>query len=119
MSTVDTRLLRRIVRDRRYRGTSAGETLMRWPSVRRGEEQHIYPFQGEADVVFNSGLIYETSVLKTFAWRYLLEVPRDHPSRPDAYRLLRSLEVFVPLFPDDVPATSVLREFIGGSGFQY
>jgi uridine kinase len=119
MSTVDTRLLRRIVRDRRYRGTSAAETLARWPSVRRGEDRHIYPFQGEADVVFNSGLVYETSVLKTFAWRYLLEVPRDHPSRPDAYRLLRSLEVFVPLFPDDVPATSVLREFIGGSGFQY
>jgi uridine kinase len=117
--TSDSRLLRRIVRDRRYRGTAAGETLARWPRVRRGEERHIFPFESEADIVFNSALVYETAVLKTFAWRYLLEVPRDSPPRMDAYRLLKFLELFVPVFPDGVPANSVLREFMGGSGFQY
>lgn len=119
ISTTDTRLIRRIVRDRRYRGTGACDTIARWPSVRRGEELHIYPFQDEADVVFNSALVYELSVLRTFAWRYLLEVPRHHPSRVQAYRLLKFLEMFVPVFPDGVPANSVLREFIGGSDFSY
>ena len=118
-STTDQRLLRRIVRDRRYRGTPAAETIQRWPSVRRGEELHIFPHEDQADATFNSALMYETAVLKTFAWRYLLEVPRSHPSRVHAYRLLKLLDLYVPVFPDEVPATSVLREFIGGSGFAY
>jgi uridine kinase len=117
--TSDARLLRRLVRDRRYRHTPAADTIMRWPSVRRGEQQHIFPFQEGADATFNTSLVYETSVLKTFAWRYLLEVPRAHPARTQAQRLLHFLELFVPVFPDDVPHTSVLREFIGGSGFNY
>ncbi|MBT8495286.1 MAG: nucleoside kinase [Deltaproteobacteria bacterium] len=117
--TADGRLLRRIVRDRRYRNTRADETIARWPSVRRGEERHIFRWDEEADATFNSTLFYETAVLKIFAWRYLLEVPHNHPSRSEAHRLLRFLELFVPLFPDAVPATSVLREFIGGSGFEY
>lgn len=107
------RLLRRIVRDRRYRGTPAAETIARWPSVRRGEGKHIFPFEEEADRVFNSTLVYEVAVLRTYAWRYLLEVPRSHPSRTEAYGLLRFLELFVPMLPDAVPANSVLREFIG------
>jgi uridine kinase len=117
--TADTRLLRRIVRDRRYRGTHAADTIDRWPSVRRGEERHIFPFQREADATFNSALVYEAAVLRTFAWRYLLEVERDRAARVHAYRLLRFLELFVPVFPDGVPAGSVLREFMGGSGFAY
>jgi uridine kinase len=119
INTADGRLLRRIVRDRRYRGTRAAETILRWPSVRRGEEKHIFPWDEHADATFNSALLYEPAVLKTFAWRYLLEVPRNHPARVEAHRLLHFLEHFVPVFPDDVPANSVLREFIGGSGFAY
>jgi uridine kinase len=117
--TADSRLLRRIVRDRRYRQTPAAESIERWHSVRRGERKHIFPFQEEADATFNTALVYETPVLKTFAWRYLLEVPRSHPSATEAHRLLQFLELFVPVFPDAVPHTSVLREFIGGSGFSY
>lgn len=117
--TTDGRLLRRIVRDRRYRGTPAAETIQRWASVRRGEERHIYPFQEQCDAMFNSALVYEAAVLRTFAHRYLLEVPPEHPSRLEAYRLLKFLELFVPVFPDRVPANSVLREFIGGSDFAY
>lgn len=117
--TADVRLLRRIVRDRRYRGTPAADTIARWPSVQRGALRHIFPYDREADAVFNSALAHETAVLKTFAFRYLLEVPRNHPSRVDAYRLMKFLELFVPVFPDGVPANSVLREFIGGSGFSY
>jgi uridine kinase len=117
--TADSRLLRRVVRDRRYRGTSAADTIDRWPSVRRGEEKHIFPYQELSDVMFNSALVYETPVLRTFALRYLLEVPREHPSRSHAYQLLKFLELFVPVFPDLVPANSILREFVGGSGFTY
>lgn len=119
ISTSNTRLLRRIVRDRRYRGTSAADTIERWPSVRRGEQRNIFPFQEHCDVMFNSSLIYETAILKTFAWRYLLEVPRTHPSRITAQSLLRFLDMFVPIFPDDIPSNSILREFIGGSNFAY
>ncbi len=119
LTTTESRLLRRLVRDRRYRNTTAADTIARWPSVRRGEERHIFPFQESADVVFNSALVYETSVLRTFAWRFLLEVPRTHPSRQVAYQLLRLIEMFIPVLPDDVPPTSVLREFIGGSAFSY
>lgn len=117
--TSDTRLLRRLVRDRRYRGTRAEESLRRWPKVREGERRHIFPFQSEADVMFNSALVYEAPVLRTYAMRYLLEVPRELPERAEAIRLLRFLELFVPVLPDRVPPNSVLREFIGGSDFDY
>lgn len=119
LSTADARLLRRLVRDRLYRGHTAATTIATWPNVRRGEEKHIFPFQESADVMMNTALVYETSVLKTYAQRFLLEVPMDHPSFPEAYRLLKFLEMFVPIFPDRVPQNSILREFIGGSIFHY
>lgn len=115
----DVRLIRRIVRDRHGRGLSAAENILRWPSVRHGERQHIFPFQHHADAVFDSSLIYELGVLRVFAERYLLEVPSDHAAYPTAFRLLKLLDRFVPLYPDQVPPTSILREFVGGSGFEY
>ena len=117
--TSDARLLRRIVRDRLFRGHSATRTLEMWGGVRRGEARGIFPFQEEADVIFNSALVYEPAVLKTYAERFLLEVPREHPAYTEAYRLLKFLAVFVPVFEDDVPHISILREFIGGSAFEY
>jgi uridine kinase len=87
--------------------------------VRRGERKHIFPFQESADVIFDTSLIYEFSVLKVFADRYLLEVPRSSPSFADAYRLRMFLSMFVPVLPGDVPNTSLMREFIGGSSFSY
>lgn len=116
---IDVRLLRRIVRDRHGRNLSAAENILRWPSVRRGELLHIYPFQQHADAVFDSALVYEPSVLKVFAERYLLEVPAGHPAQPTAHRLRSLLDRFVTIYPDHVPPTSLLREFIGGSGFEY
>lgn len=117
--TSDTRLIRRIVRDARYRGYDAATTILRWPSVQKGERRWIFPFQEAADVMFNSALLYEVSVLKVFAERYLLAVPPTNPAYAEAYRLLRFLEYFVPIFRDDVPQISILREFIGGSVFMY
>ncbi len=116
--TSDSRLLRRIVRDRLFRGHPATRTLEMWGSVRRGEARGIFPFQEDADVMFNSALVYEPCVLKVFADRFLLEVPREHPAYTEAYRLLKFLAWFVPMFPDEVPSTSILREFIGGSAFE-
>jgi uridine kinase len=116
--TSDTRLLRRIVRDRLFRGHPATRTLEMWSAVRRGEARGIFPFQEEADVIFNSALVYEPAVLRVFAERFLLEVPREHPAYTEAYRLLKFLGWFVPVFPDEVPHTSILREFIGGSAFE-
>jgi uridine kinase len=115
----DVRLLRRIVRDRFARGHDAAANILRWPSVRAGERAHIFPFQRYADAVFDSSLIYELSVLKVYAERYLLEVPRDHAAYTTAFRLLGLLDRFVSIYPDHVPPTSLLREFIGGSGFEY
>lgn len=115
----DVRLLRRIVRDRYARGANAEQNIARWPSVRRGERHHIFPHQRHADAVFDSSLVYELSVLKVYAERYLLEVPQSHPSYTTAFRLLGLLERFVTIYPDHVPPTSILREFIGGSGFRY
>lgn len=111
--TSDTRLLRRIVRDRLYRGTSAEKTITQWHSVLDGEKRYIYPYQDHTDVMFNSALVYETAVLKTFAHRFLLEVPRRSPARVHAYRLLRFLDMFVPILPGYIPVNSILREFIG------
>lgn len=117
--TSDTRLLRRIVRDRLFRGYSAEETITQWPSVRAGENRYIFPFQEEADVMFNSALVYETCVLKPYAQRFLLTVPRNTPAYTEAHRLLAFLEYFVTIFPEEVPQNSLLREFIGGSAFKY
>ncbi len=113
----DVRLIRRIVRDRHQRGSDAAHTIERWPKVRAGERRHIYPHQTNADAVFDSSLVYELSVLRVYAERYLLEVPRDHTSYTTAYRLMHLLDRFVSIYPENVPATSILREFIGGSGF--
>jgi uridine kinase len=119
VSATDLRLLRRIVRDRHQRGYSAADNILRWPSVQAGEREHIFPFQGEADAVFDTSLIYEPAVLKVFAERYLLEVPQDHPAYPTAHRLRYLVDRFVSIYPDHVPPTSLAREFIGGSGFEY
>jgi len=115
----DLRLLRRIVRDRHQRATRADQNIERWPSVRLGERRHIFPFQQFADAVFDSSLVYEPAVLKVYAERYLLEVPHNSPAYTTAYRLLRLLDRFITVYPDQVPPTSILREFIGGSGFEY
>jgi uridine kinase len=117
--TADARLLRRIVRDHLFRGFDAERTLDLWERVRRGEGKWIFPFQEQADVMFNSALVYEPAVLKVFAERFLLHVPRTQPVYTEAYRLLKHLSMFVPIFPDEVPQTSILREFIGGSSFKY
>jgi uridine kinase len=115
----DLRLLRRIVRDRHTRGATAAQSILRWPSVRAGERRHIFPHQHHADAVFDTSLVYEPSVLKVFAERYLLEVPKGHAAYTTAHRLLELLDAFVSIYPDHVPPTSILREFIGDSGFEY
>lgn len=117
--TSDTRLLRRIVRDYKFRGYSASETLSRWPSVRRGESRNIFPFQEDADIMFNSALVYEKSVLKVFARKLLNMIRPGDPNYAEARRLYEFLDYFVPVFPDEIPPTSILREFIGGSTFHY
>jgi uridine kinase len=117
--TSDARLIRRMVRDRLFRGFTAERTLDLWERVRRGEGRWIFPFQEEADVMFNSALVYEPAVLKVYAERFLLQVPRESAAYPEAFRLLKFLALFVPIFPDEVPQISLLREFIGGSSFDY
>ncbi|MEE8835566.1 MAG: nucleoside kinase [Eubacteriales bacterium] len=117
ISTTDGRLIRRIVRDNLTRGTSAQETINRWPSVRAGERKNIFPHQENADAVFNSALIYELSVLKVYAEPLLFQVPDDAPEYLEAKRLLKFLSYFVGTPSDDVPRNSILREFIGGSCF--
>jgi uridine kinase len=119
LNTSDVRLIRRIVRDRHYRGYSAAQTINNWYSVRKGERNHIFPFQESADVIFDTSLIYEFSVLKIFAERYLLEVPRSDPAFAEAYRLRKFLSMLVSVLPGDIPQTSLMREFIGGSSFSY
>ncbi len=116
--TSDARLIRRIVRDHLFRGFTAERTLDMWERVRRGEGKWIFPFQEQADVMFDSALVYEPAVLKVFAERFLLQVPRSSPTYTEAYRLLKGLSMLVPVFPDEVPHTSLLREFIGGSTFR-
>lgn len=115
--TTDGRLIRRIVRDARTRGTSAKATIAMWPSVRRGEEQNIFPFQEEADAMFNSALIYELACLKVYAEPLLFGIDRDAPEYVEAKRLLKFFEYFVPVPSEAVPQNSILREFIGGSCF--
>lgn len=115
--TTDGRLLRRIVRDARTRGTSARKTIAMWPSVRRGEEQYIFPYQEEADVMFNSALIYEFAVMKVYAEPLLFGIGREEPEYEEAKRLLKFLEYFVPIPSETIPNNSLLREFVGGSIF--
>ena len=112
--TTDARLLRRIERDARTRGHSAQATIRMWPSVRRGEENNIFPFQDSADMIFNSSLIYETALLKPYVQPLLFGVPRDSEEYIEAKRLLKFLNYFLPIPADDIPKTSLMREFIGG-----
>lgn len=116
--TTDGRLLRRIVRDSRTRGASAQDTIRRWPSVRRGEERNIFPYQEEADVMFNSALVYEFAVLKQYVEPLLFSVPRTSPEYLEAKRLLKFLDYFLGVSSEDIPRNSILREFIGGSCFK-
>lgn len=117
--TTDIRLLRRIVRDYKYRGFSARDTIARCPSVRRGEDKWIYPFQEEADVMFNSALLFELAVLKRHAEPILQEVPKYCEEYTEAHRLIKFLQYFVPIPEKEIPPTSLLREFVGGSSFHY
>lgn len=119
ISTTDNRLLRRIVRDYKYRHTSALDTIHRWPSVRRGEEKWIFPFQENADATFNSSLIFELGVMKEYAEPVLRQVPHNVKQYETAYRLLKFLEYFDSIPMDQIPPTSLLREFLGGSSFHY
>lgn len=119
IATTDNRLLRRLVRDYTQRGADAVATLSRWSSVRRGEERHIFPFQENADVMLNSSLFYEISVLRPYAEKILREVPDTLPEYDEARRMLKFLDNFIPIPPDEIPPTSILREFIGGSSFNY
>ena len=115
--TTDGRLIRRIVRDARTRGASAQRTIRMWPSVRRGEERNIFPYQEEADVMFNSALIYELAVLKPYVERLLFGIDRDCPEYVEAKRLLKFMDYFVGIGSEMVPMNSLLREFIGGGCF--
>ncbi len=115
--TTDGRLIRRIVRDARTRGTSAKDTIAMWPSVRRGEEKFIFPFQESADYVFNSTLIYELAVLKQYAEPQLFTIKPEDPEYEEAKRLLKFLDYFLPIPSDDIPNNSLVREFIGGGCF--
>ena len=117
--TTDIRLLRRVVRDYKYRGFSARETIARCPSVIRGEQKWVYPYQEEADVMFNSALIFEFAVLKRHAEPILQEVPKFCEEYTEAHRLLKFLQYFVPVPEREIPPTSFLREFVGGSSFRY
>lgn len=115
--TTDGRLLRRMVRDARTRGASAQDTIRRWPSVRKGEEDNIFPYQEQADVMFNSVSIYELSVLKQYAEPILFQIPRDSEEYLEAKRLLKFLDYFLGVSSENIPQNSIVREFIGGSCF--
>ena len=117
--TTDNRLLRRIVRDYKYRGYSAEETIRRWPSVRAGEEKWIFPFQEEADVMINTALLFELAALRSQALPLLEQVPENVPEYSEAYRLRKFLHYLKPISTDGLPPTSLLREFLGGSTFKY
>jgi uridine kinase len=119
ISTSDNRLIRRIVRDARYRNYSALDTLSRWRSVRNGEEKYIFPFQENADIMFNSALIYELGILKDDAIPLLEEVPENKPEYNEARRLMGILSYFKPIGIKEIPPTSILREFLSGSSFRY
>ena len=119
IGTYDNRLLRRIIRDHQYRGASAFDTIKRWASVRRGEEKWIMPFHENADAMFNSSLLFELSVMRNYALPILQQVPSNTPEYAEATRLIKFLNYFEPLDEKDIPSTSLLREFLGGSSFHY
>lgn len=119
VSTTDNRLLRRIIRDYKYRGANALDTIRRWPSVRRGEEKWIFPYQENADSMFNSSLLFELGVMRDEADKVLRSVPRDVPEYAEAYRLRKFLGYFLPIPSTLIPPNSLLREFLGGSSFHY
>ena len=117
--TTDNRLLRRIIRDYRFRGYSAEDTINRWPSVRRGEDKWIFPYQENADAMFNSAMLYELAALRKYAEPILAQVPESNKANAEAYRLLRFLRYFNYLPTEELPGTSLLREFLGGGSFKY
>lgn len=117
--TTDNRLLRRIIRDYRFRGYSAEDTINRWPSVRRGEDKWIFPYQENADAMFNSAMLYELAALRKFADPILAQVPESSKANAEAYRLLRFLRYFNYIPTEELPGTSLLREFLGGGSFKY
>lgn len=117
--TTDNRLLRRIIRDYRFRGYSAEDTINRWPSVRRGEDKWIFPYQENADAMFNSAMLYELAALRKFAEPILAQVPESSKANAEAYRLLRFLRYFNYISTEELPGTSLLREFLGGGSFKY
>ncbi len=119
IGTYDNRLLRRIIRDHQYRGCAALDTIKRWPSVRRGEDKWIMPFHENADAMFNSSLLFEISAIKNYALPVLQQVPNNTPEYAVASRLIKFLNYFEPLDEKDIPSTSLLREFLGGSSFHY
>ena len=117
IATTDGRLIRRIVRDARTRGHNAQKTIAMWDSVRRGEERNIFPYQEEADAMFNSALIYELSVIKPYVEPLLFAIPKDAPEYQEAKRLLKFLDYFLAVGSETIPNNSILREFVGGSCF--
>jgi uridine kinase len=117
--TTDNRLLRRIIRDYKYRGVSAQETIRRWPSVRAGENKWIFPFQENADAMFNTAMLFELAVIKSQAEPLLEQVPENSKEHAEAYRLLKFLRYIRPIPETQIPPTSLLREFLGGSSFNY
>ena len=117
--TTDNRLLRRIIRDYKYRGVSAQDTIRRWPSVRAGENRWIFPFQENADAMFNTAMLFELAVIKRQAAPLLELVPENSDEYSEAYRLLKFLKYIRPIPEDQIPPTSLLREFLGGSSFEY
>ena len=119
LPTTDNRLLRRIIRDYRFRGYSAEDTINRWPSVRRGEDKWIFPYQENADAMFNSAMLYELAALRKFAEPILAQVPESSKANAEAYRLLRFLRYFNYIPTEELPGTSLLREFLGGGSFKY
>jgi uridine kinase len=117
--TSTVRLMRRIVRDHQFRSYAARQTLAQWPQVRAGEGKHIFPFQEDADIMFNSSLVYEMPVLKLYVEPLLKDIEEDDEMYTQAKRLLHFTANFLDITSDHVPLTSILREFIGGSGFEY
>ena len=117
ISTLDLRLLRRMVRDNSHRGYNAERTLINWESVRRGEDKYIFPYQSEADIIYNTALIYEIGVLKTYAEPLLYSLEPNSPKYEEAMRLLNFLRCFFSIPENLVPNTSLLREFVGNSYF--
>ena len=117
--TTDNRLLRRIIRDYKYRGVSAQESIRRWPSVRAGENKWIFPFQENADAMFNTAMLFELAVIKSQAEPLLEQVPENSKEHAEAYRLLKFLRYIRPIPETQIPPTSLLREFLGGSSFNY